>query len=79
MLNAQARGIRRITGVFQPTDRNGMVKDHYASLGFSRLEPGPDNCTRWSFDTATDVPAVPMAIRRSAPIAQARQTDALPS
>jgi FkbH-like protein len=57
---ARARGIRRLIGIYRPTERNGMVKDHYAKLGFARAEacvPGED---RWQLDvsafTAFDVP-----------------------
>jgi len=32
---ASAMGARTLTGEFRPTDRNGMVKDHYANLGFA--------------------------------------------
>ena len=32
----QARGIRKIVGVYIPSKKNSMVAGHYASLGFSR-------------------------------------------
>jgi FkbH-like protein len=31
----QARGIRRIVGVYIPSKKNGMVAEHYSGLGFS--------------------------------------------
>jgi len=31
----QARGIRRIVGVYIPSKKNGMVAEHYTGLGFS--------------------------------------------
>ncbi len=45
LLVARARGLgaRRIIGEYLPTDRNGMVRDHYSKLGFSPLEPGNDD------------------------------------
>ena len=32
----QARGIRKIVGVYIPSKKNSMVADHYRNLGFSR-------------------------------------------
>lgn len=34
---ARAEGIKRIIGVYIPTAKNSMVKDHYAKLGFAPL------------------------------------------
>ena len=31
---ARAKGVRRLIGVYRPSGRNGMVKDHYKKLGF---------------------------------------------
>jgi len=64
-LQARARGVRQIIGVYRPTDRNGMVKDHYARLGFRPAGDAGDGSSRWSLDTATDVEAVPMIVRRT--------------
>lgn len=36
-----AAGARRLIGEYLPTEKNGMVKDHYARLGFAPL-PGRD-------------------------------------
>ena len=43
-------GFRKITGEYIPTKKNGLVKEHYAGLGFSLLENG---C--WELDLATYV------------------------
>jgi len=40
--NARSRGIRKIIGHYIPTERNGMVKDHYARLGFQLVERQPE-------------------------------------
>lgn len=42
---ARDRGLEEIVGFYKPTNRNGMVKDHYAGLGFSRLTDtdGPEH------------------------------------
>ncbi|MGB5021116.1 HAD-IIIC family phosphatase [Sphingorhabdus sp.] len=31
----KARGIKRLVGIYRPTERNGIVADHYAKLGFT--------------------------------------------
>lgn len=33
--HGRQRGIERLVGVYRPTERNGIVKDHYAKLGFA--------------------------------------------
>ncbi len=38
---AQMRGAKRIRGVYLPTAKNGMVKDHYSSLGFTPVLESP--------------------------------------
>lgn len=64
-LNARQRGIRRLQGVYRPTDRNGLVRDHYEKLGFKAVGQGANNETFWSFDTSQDVEAPPMKIDRA--------------
>jgi FkbH-like protein len=45
--HARAAGIHTITGTYRPTDRNKLVVDHYARLGFTQ-SPGDDSgLTRW--------------------------------
>jgi len=53
--------VRRLIGVYRPTEKNAMVKDHYAKLGFTELGEGGSH---WVFDTATDIPAAPMTVIR---------------
>lgn len=36
---AAAMGMRRAHGVFLPTARNGIVREHYAAMGFERGDP----------------------------------------
>lgn len=38
---AKAAGYRRIIGEYLPTPKNKMVEDHYASLGFQKIEGAP--------------------------------------
>jgi len=61
VLNAREQGVRRLIGVYRPTEKNAMVKDHYAKLGFTELGEGGSH---WVFDTATDIPAAPMTVIR---------------
>ncbi len=57
---ARTRGIRRLIGIYRPTERNGMVKDHYAKLGFTRADASAPDEERWELDvsafTAFEVP-----------------------
>jgi FkbH-like protein len=47
---AQAAGMRRIVGEYRPTDKNAMVRDHYAKLGFQGVDSTADAATpsRWA-------------------------------
>ena len=47
--HAMARGIRRLVGVYRPTDRNKLVEHHYSNLGFSPTGRGDDGSTFWEF------------------------------
>ena len=46
---ALQRGVRRIRGQYIPTAKNGIVKDHYASLGFVQSGEAADGTTSWEF------------------------------
>ena len=45
--NAKIRRIRRLVGVYVPTERNALVKDHYSRLGFDLIETRDDGTTVW--------------------------------
>jgi FkbH-like protein len=55
--NATQLGARRLVGEYIPTKKNGMVKDHYAKLGFTVMETDPAGGTRAVLDLAGYVPA----------------------
>jgi len=56
--NAHSRGISRLVGHFIPTDRNGLVKEHYQRLGFMPL--GSDHSTEaWALEVDGYVPKKP--------------------
>jgi len=44
---AGAMGARAIEGVYLPTKKNGMVREHYARLGFEKIEENADGSSRW--------------------------------
>jgi hypothetical protein len=46
----QARGIRKIVGVYIPSKKNSMVAGHYASLGFSPAGDASEGGELWSYD-----------------------------
>ena len=53
---AKAHGARRLVGEYIPTAKNGMVRDHYARLGFSSLGEGSSGATRHGLDLAGFIP-----------------------
>jgi len=71
---ARAANIRSLIGSYRVTERNGMVKDHYAKLGFELLETD-DSKSRWALDIAKYEPiAVPIEIMEIARPAETSDT-----
>jgi FkbH-like protein len=62
--HARERGIARLIGVYRPTERNGMVRDHYAKLEFSQVDSDPDGTTRWELMADAIAREAPMRVRR---------------
>jgi FkbH-like protein len=62
---ARRRGIRTIRATYAPTPRNGVVRDLYATLGFSQTD-ACDRFTRWRLDLDGYAPR-PTSIVRDAP------------
>ena len=54
---AKRLGARRLIGEYIPTKKNGMVKDHYAKLGFAVAETAADGSSRSILDLPTFAPA----------------------
>ncbi len=50
-------GARRVIGEYIPTKKNGMVKDHYAKLGFTVMETDPSGGSRAVLDLSSFTPA----------------------
>ena len=55
---ARERHLTAIVGEYIPTPKNGLVRDHYAGLGFSPDSSEPDGHTWWRLivDDATELP-----------------------
>ena len=53
---ARAMGARRLLGKYIPTKKNGMVKEHYAKLGFTTLQSDQDSGSSNVLDLASFVP-----------------------
>jgi FkbH-like protein len=59
---AREQGIRRLVGLYRPTAKNGMVKDHYRKLGFTLADENDDVAT-WMLDVDGYLPrSVPIAV-----------------
>jgi FkbH-like protein len=66
LMHARARGVQRIIGEFRPTDRNGMVREHYAKLGFDRLAERADGAVEWVMAVPDDAGPAHMRVVRDA-------------
>jgi FkbH-like protein len=62
--HARAAGVHRLAGTYRPTERNQLVMDHYAKLGFNKVRQDPSGVTEWDFliGDATEWDAVPMRV-----------------
>jgi FkbH-like protein len=54
---AQRLGAQRLLGVYSPTKKNAMVRDHYAKLGFSVLSSDESGASRAVLELNTFTPA----------------------
>jgi FkbH-like protein len=61
---ARVDGITRLVGVYRPTERNGMVRGHYANLGFGEIDPSADGTTYWELATDAVARDRPIRVRR---------------
>jgi FkbH-like protein len=62
----QARGIRRIVGVYIPSKKNSMVAGHFAGLGFTRLNGSSGGQESWHYDVPQPYSVRTRFIRRTA-------------
>jgi FkbH-like protein len=47
---AITRGLKKLVGYYRPTERNGMVRDLYARLGFTQMNEAPDGNSTWELE-----------------------------
>ena len=61
--NARAAGVSTLRGAYRPTDRNKLVIDHYAKLGFTKIAEDDSGITQWEFSAQdTEPEAAPMKV-----------------
>jgi FkbH-like protein len=65
ILQGRRLGITRLIGAWYPTDKNGIVRDHFAKLGFSKTAELADGVTFWEMATECVPEAAPMVIERA--------------
>ena len=78
----QARGIRRIVGVYIPSKKNNMVAGHYASFGFSPMGGASEGRELWGYDVPATYSPRTRHIRRTAealPAAPSVENESVPS
>jgi len=56
--HARAADIQKLVGTYRPTDRNKLVIDHYAKLGFTKVEEEECGFTRWELVVAGAAPEI---------------------
>jgi FkbH-like protein len=60
---ARAAGIGKLCGIYQPTERNQLVVDHYAKLGFCKVLEEATGFTRWVLPVEGTIPeSAPMRV-----------------
>jgi len=62
----QARGVRKIVGVYIPSKKNSLVAGHYASLGFSPMGGPSEDRELWCYDVPPTYSPRTRHIRRTA-------------
>ena len=61
--HARRNEIGKLTGIYLPTGRNTLVKDHYQKLGFTPTGSEPDGTTTWQLEVnGAQVVAAPMMV-----------------
>jgi FkbH-like protein len=53
---ARGGGIRTLRGRYIPTERNGLVREHYPSMGFTAADGGDGEGEHWELDIAAYQP-----------------------
>ena len=64
LAHAARRGIEHVIGRYVPTERNALVKDHYAKLGFTPIGEQDDGTTLWEMSTTKSTPVEHFVVHR---------------
>jgi predicted enzyme involved in methoxymalonyl-ACP biosynthesis len=64
LAHAARCGVTRLVGRYVPTDRNALVKDHYAKLGFTPIGELDNGTTVWEIATDARNPVPHFAVHR---------------
>lgn len=58
---AREEGARHLAGRYIPSEKNALVQDHYAKLGFAKVKTEEDGTTKWMLSLAGyEAPTLPM-------------------
>jgi FkbH-like protein len=62
--HARADGVPKLIGTYRPTDRNKLVVDHYAKLGFNKVREEESGLTEWELlvESTTESETPPMKV-----------------
>jgi len=61
--HARAAGMHTLRGTYRPSERNKLVVEHYAKVGFAKVEEQDSGITRWELSVDDREPArVPMRV-----------------
>ena len=61
--HARAAGVHELRGTYRPTDRNKLVVDHYARLGFTKVDEDGSGATHWElFVEGGELESAPMKV-----------------
>jgi len=61
--HARAAGVEKITGTYRPTERNKLVVNHYAKLGFTKTADDGAGMTSWELNVAgAAIESAPMKV-----------------
>jgi FkbH-like protein len=61
----QSQGIRRVVGIYVPSKKNKMVAEHYAGLGFVRVDRAADGREVWHYNVPQTFSSRSLHIRRT--------------
>src|SRR5271170_2108078 len=61
---AHSAGVRKLIGTYRPTERNKLVVEHYAKLGFGKVREENSGSTEWEFlvESSTEWETPPMKV-----------------